>query len=170
MGKMGEAANLGMVAIAAYVVYRLAGLKLPALELPKLPGFTFEFPDGRDPEYYRERKEEILGNGLGDPDDSNLIDVPFWDPTEHVTVKELQDKLTVFTEKSEHFREVIVSHEARAAVHEEYFEAAIPDVTSRIEALQTTMTELRALVPSADLDAGGSTDMTREHMEYLKGI
>lgn len=154
MGKMGEAANLGMVAIAAYVVYRLAGLKLPSLELPKLPGF--EWPDGRDPDYYRRRKEEILGDlDLGPREHSDL------DLTVHVDPIELREKLAIFTEKSEHFREVLVSHEARAAAHEEYFEAAIPDVTSRIGALQTTMTELSALVPrpSADLDAGGSTDM-----------
>lgn len=159
MGKMGEAANLGMVAIAAYVVYRLAGLKLPSFEMPKLPGFewpAFEWPDGRDPDYYRRRKEEILGDtDLGPREHSDLWDIEF------TPVSALEDKLAVFTEKSVHFREVLVSHEARAAAHEEYFEAAIPDVTSRIETLQTSMAELSAMVPrpSADLDAGGSTDM-----------
>ena len=151
---MGEAANLGMVAIAAYVVYRLAGLKLPAFEMPKLPGF--EWPDGRDPDYYRQRKQDILGPiDFGPREHSDLGDIEF------TPVIAWEDKLAVFTDAREHFREVLVHHETRAAAHEEYFEAAIPEITSRIETLQTSMAELSAMVPrpSADLDAGGSTDM-----------
>lgn len=147
MGKMGEAANLGMVAIAAYVVYRLAGLKLPSFEWPTLglPGIT-------PPSEYRERaeywKERLEVYELREDSDLDITYTPVVFP-EAVPITEFKPP-TYFEEK--------------ARVHRTMRTEPLSVVD-----LQTSMAELSAMVPrpSADLDAGGSTDMTPEHMELI---
>ena len=135
MGKMGEAANLGAVAIAAFLVYKLVGLKLPKFGLPELPqilpGITPRLPRARD-----------LFD-LPDVDDITYFDTSFIDDLVPAVpdpgIKDVLDRA----------RAVAEDHAARVAASRDVLETAKLDLAR----FQTYVTG------NADVDAGGSTDM-----------
>lgn len=79
MGKIGDVASLGAVAVAAFIVWQLTQLKLPKLELPKLPQLELpKLPVFPSPGPQGGLSGLNGGNGGGDNDvvDSNDISDP----------------------------------------------------------------------------------------------
>lgn len=142
MGKMGEAANLGAVAIVGLIVLKLMGM--PKLELPKLPML---FPS--TPELPRAREIFDVPDVI---DDTLMIDVDPFIPAPTIADLGLLDPVS--------FRDTAAEHAARLAASQDVLEAAKVDLAR----FQTYVNG------NADIDAGGSTDMVPPSERYVNGV
>lgn len=147
MGKMGEAANLGAVAIVGLIVLKLMGM--PKLELPKLP-MLFP-PDTKT--VWRPKARDIYT--IPEPGERD-----FWvDETPDIPTEVFIEILETFKAKGETFKEISEYHATELEESRDILEAAKLDLAR----FQTYVNG------NDDVDAGGSTDMISDPTPMVWG-